>query len=179
MLKSKFSKNKEMRIEEAFLAAYDQCSENILRHIYFRVSNMALAEDLTSETFLKTWQYLSGGKEVKNLKGFLYQVANNLIIDHYRQKPKEAVSFDNLPEFKDDKKSLSRDIDKGIEIGLLKKNLEQLSEDYRKILIYRFIDDLSIDEISKITDKSSVNIYVIIHRAIKVLKKKIFENENV
>src|SRR3989344_5246570 len=82
--------------EKEFLDAYQQYADAIYRHCYFRVYNKDLAEDLTQETFIKTWKYLSEGKEVKNIKAFLYRVAVNLIIDHSRKKT--ALVMDDIKE---------------------------------------------------------------------------------
>ena len=52
--------------EKEFLDAYQQYADAIYRHCFFRVYNRDLAQDLTQETFIKTWKYISEGKEIKN-----------------------------------------------------------------------------------------------------------------
>ncbi len=162
-------------VEKLFLSAYDDYAAKILRHVYFRVNNKSLSEDLTSETFMKAWNYLREGNEVKNLKGFLYKIADNLVIDYYREKSHREISLDDVKEMPDWNKSPStaENFDKDIDINLVKKYLNELPNDYKQILIHRFIDDLSIKEIKEITGKSMTNIYVMIHRALKILKEKI------
>src|SRR3990167_9783866 len=82
--------------EKEFLDAYQQYVDAIYRHCYFRVYNKDLAEDLTQETFIKTWKYIAEGKEIKNIKAFLYRVAVNLIIDNSRKKI--ALVLDEVKE---------------------------------------------------------------------------------
>lgn len=167
-------KNEKMSLENMFLQAYDKYSAKISRHIFFRVDSKENAEDLTSETFFKTWQYLREGEKIKNIAGFLYQVANNLIIDHYRKKSKKTLSLDEIAEPIDTQSVSHEDkIDIKIDFSLIKKHLNLLPDIYSKILIYRFIDELSISEIKELTGKSMANIYIIIHRAIKILRKNI------
>jgi len=60
-----------------------------------------------------------------------------------------------------------------IDFALVKKHLDLLPDIYSRIIIYRFIDGLSVAEIKELTGKSTVNVYVIIHRAIKILRKNI------
>ena len=162
------------KVEKKFLSAYDSYSVAILRHIYFRVSNMDTAEDFTQETFLKAWQYIAGGKEIKNIKAFLYTIANNLIIDHYRQKPRFAVSLDEAGQ-----KDLSyeprqeKEIEQKISAIAVKKYLSQLEQEQREIIYWRYVDEMSIEEISEITGKTPNNVRVSIHRAMKILKEKI------
>lgn len=165
----KNAKNKE------FLEFYDRYSSAILKHIYFRVSNWQLAEDIAQETFMKSWTYIAkNNKEIDDLKSFVYRISHNLIIDHYRRKPKLPLSLDNInPDAIKIDAVQAKEVDKKIEKKILEKNLMELQENYREIIVYRYIDDLTIDEIVKITGKSANNISVMIYRALKILKDKI------
>lgn len=176
-MKEENEQSKKMAIEREFLSAYDDYSRAIYRHIYFRVSNKELADDLTSETFLKSWNYIAEGKTIKTIKSFLYKTANNLIIDYYRQKYKESLPLDETIEISEQSESLSEKLEKKISMEAVMENLNKLPKDYIQILIYRYVDELSIPEIKELTGKSATNIYVMIHRALKEMKKRIEERE--
>ena len=162
------------KVEKKFLSAYDSYSAVILRHVLFRVSHKEIAEDLTQETFMKAWQYVVAGKEVKNIKAFLYTIANNLIIDYYRQKPRFAVSLEEASQ-----KEMSyepgqeKEIEQKISAMAVKKYLSQLEQEQREIIYWRYVDEMSISEISGITSKTPNNVRVSIHRAMKILREKI------
>lgn len=163
--------SKQNEVEREFLAAYETFSEKILRHINFRVADHDEAEEILSETFLKTWKYVSEGHEVESLKSFLYRVANNLIIDHYRGKSKATLPLDEAVGIAAwDSADPEERLDRKIEAERVEKALRLLPERYRQLLTYRYIDELSVAEISQVTGKSSVNIYVTIHRALKALR---------
>src|SRR5690242_12894969 len=81
----------KLDIEQQFLKAFDELSEPLFRHLYFRVYSKQRAEELLQDTFMKTWNYLRGGKEVENLKAFLYRVANNLAIDESRKHKEQSL----------------------------------------------------------------------------------------
>ncbi|MBI2459352.1 MAG: RNA polymerase sigma factor [Parcubacteria group bacterium] len=163
--------NQKPEAEIQFMQAYDNYSRNILRHIYIRVSNRSAAEDILSETFLKTWQFLRQGQEIKNLKSFLYKVANNLIIDYYRKKSDRPVSLTDLIKEPAAEAPSAQDlVDKQFSDVFLKKYLDKLPPRYREIIIYRYLDELSIKEIKQITGKTAANIYVMLHRGLKLLK---------
>lgn len=163
-------------IEERFLEAYDKYSRNILRHIYMRVSGRALAEDILSETFLKTWQFAVNGGEIRNFKSFLYKIANNLIIDYYRKKSKTPLSLEeSLKEPVGDAPSPEKTVDEKLLAQSVRGYLEVLPPLYREIIIYRYIDELSIKEIKDITGKTAANIYVILHRGLRQLKSSLKE----
>lgn len=162
------------KVEKFFLSAFDKYSAAILRHIYFRVSDMDVAEDLTQEAFFKAWQYVAAGKEIKNIKTFLYAVAGNLVIDHYRQKPRAAISLDEASQ-----KDISyepkqeKETEQKISAALAKKYLSYLEEEQREIIYMRYVDEMDVKEISDVTGKTPNNVRVSIHRAMKILRGKI------
>lgn len=165
---------KRKKPDEEFIEAYDAYAHNILRHIYIRVSSHSSAEDILSETFLKTWQFIAGGGEIKNIKSFLYKIANNLIIDFYRGKHKTPVSLEKFSEDIVSKEvSIEEKIDKKTRDTFLKNHLNTLPHPYREIIIYTYIDELNVKEIRQITGKTAANIYVILHRGIAMLKHRI------
>lgn len=168
--------SESQKIERSFLQAYDEYAEKILRHIYFRVSSMPLAEDLMSETFLRAWQYARQGGEVRSFKSFLYRIANNLVVDHYRRKGREPAPLEEAPEDAEAEKILPRleaELDRAFDRAAIAGYFSILPVEYRELLIYRYIDDLSIREIHALTGKSFAAIYTGIHRALKKLRTHI------
>jgi RNA polymerase sigma-70 factor, ECF subfamily len=159
--------------EEQLLRAYDDHADAIFRHCFFRVSSdRERAKDLVQETFVKTWEYLSQGHEVQNIRAFLYRVATNLIIDASRRK--KMYSLDELtddgfdpPDGKsEDDKAIHRHIDARRMIPLLSK-LDGL---YREAIVMRFIDDMTPREIAAITGETENVISVRVYRGIKKLR---------
>lgn len=154
-----------------FLEFYDILGPKIYRHALFRTSSKESAEDITSETFLRAWQYLIETKKpIRDFRAFIYKVANNLIVDHYRRQPKEPIflEYDELKAIPKPEKIPDITYEKDMEKIL--RALNKLNPEQKNILIWRYVDDLSIKEITKIAGKSRANIYVIIHRALKNLK---------
>lgn len=166
-------------MEEKFMEAYDAHAESILRHAIFRVSDKKVAEDIVSETFTKTWDYMRNNNEVKNFKGFLYKIADNLITDHYRAKQRVSVPIETIDEARlTDNTDLPAEMELALSFEIVKNHLQFLPEEHRDILVYRYIDGFEIAQIRELTGKSMTNIYVIIHRALKNLRKKIKTDEN-
>lgn len=157
------------------MEAYDKCATPIFRHIFFRVSDKNLAEDLTQETFFKAWRHIAGNEneKIENFKAFFYKIANNLIIDHYRRKSKMPVNIDDIPKKEFASESAEEKAADKIEKDIILKSLEEIGDEYRRILLCRYVDGLSIKEISAITGKTRGNVSVIIYRGLKMLKKKI------
>jgi RNA polymerase sigma-70 factor (ECF subfamily) len=160
-------------LERKFLKAYDELSDAIFRHCYFRVFNRERAKELTQETFMRAWENIG---EVQNLKAFLYKVANNLIIDESRKK--KTTSLEDMQEegfdITDDKKDKLIDTLAGKE---LIKLLERLDPKYRQVIMMRYVDDLSPKEIAEITGETENNTSVRIHRGLEQVRK-VFNDDN-
>jgi RNA polymerase sigma-70 factor (ECF subfamily) len=158
--------------EQDFLKAYDELSDVLFRHSFFRVSNREVALDLVQEAFLKTWNHMSRGNSIQNMRSFLYRVTNNLIIDYYRKS--KSFSLDNLlDEGFDVADSGHTEIVESAEISQIKKALKTLPENECHIITLRYIDGLSIQEISELLNESENVISVRIHRALKKVKETI------
>lgn len=157
--------------EQEFSATYEKYADAIYRHCYFRVYSKDLAEDLTQETFIKTWKYIVEGKEIKNIKSFLYRVAINLIIDNSRKKT--ALVLDDIKEKEASIRlySMESDMIDNLEAKEVIKMLDDLDDKYRQVIVMRYINQLSPPEIAEILEISTNAVSVKINYAIKKLKK--------
>lgn len=172
-----FLRLKKYKDKQAFLSAYDQYAESIYRFIYFKIGQEDDARDLTSTVFLKCWSHVQEGKlnddnEYRSLRSFLYKIARNLTIDYYRSARQTNVALDEAEDIVDDTQDLSI-IDQKIALEAVREQLLYLKEEYRGILIMRYISELSISEISDITGKAKGNVRVTIMRALSALKNLI------
>lgn len=157
-------------IKTTFLNAYTAHSDAIFRHCYFRLFNRERAKELTQDTFMRTWEQLMKGVEIRNIKAFLYRIATNLIIDETRKK--KTDSLDALQEhgFNPAVTEQNKLIDY-LEVAKIKKILDQLDSKYRDAITLRYLQDLSIKEISQVLGRSQNVISVRLHRGLKEIKK--------
>jgi len=161
---------KQKYSEKEYAKTFDEYSDAIFRHCFFRVSHKEVARDITQDAFVKVWQYLVLGGEILNMKAFLYKTANNLIIDYYRKKKSE--SLDNLFEDGFDPiGDTAEQITSRAEVNQALVTLEKLHPDDRDILVMRYVDDLSIEEIADALDQTQNAVSVKIHRALEKAKK--------
>lgn len=169
--------------EERFLKAFDEYSEALFRHAYYRLSDRERAMELVHDTFTKVWGYLRNGHEIETYKSFLYKVINNLIIDEYRRR--KEVSLDALLEEDGvDEGSFKELHGGGIEEVTFSMDakqalllIEKLPVLYREIITLRFIDGLGPKEISELIEESENVVSVRLHRALRHLKVLIEEGE--
>ncbi|OHA23385.1 MAG: hypothetical protein A3G52_04885 [Candidatus Taylorbacteria bacterium RIFCSPLOWO2_12_FULL_43_20] len=154
-----------------FLKAYDHLSEPLFRRFWYKLSDKERAQDLLQETFTKAWQYIVEGKKVRNLKSFLYAIANHMIIDEYRKS--RSVSLDELTESGFDKalEGGHQSILDDVELNKIVITIEKLPQKYKEIIKMRYIDGLELVEISEIIGESENVVSVRINRGTKKLQK--------
>ena len=119
---------------------------------------------------MKTWQELANGKDIKNIKAFVYTVANHLIIDESRKK--RPASLEDMQETYgfDVKSGSEASAADAVDGALLLHLAKQLQDDYCQILLFRYIDNLAPREIYEITGESTNVISVRLNRAVKALQ---------
>ena len=159
------------RDADAFAEVYDRYAPRLFRHAYIRIGRKEVAEDLTSRTFLKAWEYVADGKVVNHLAGFLYRVLQNLIVDEYRVKPREIL-VEEFPEVADRHDANAR-LDAILELEHVERAMHSLPDDMQTLLVARYFDQLSIAEIRSMTGKSSNAIYVALHRGLRALQRAV------
>lgn len=162
--------------EDRFLEAFDMYNDALFRHASLRVSNRERAVDIVHDTFTKAWSYIRSGYEIQSFRPFLYKILNNLIIDEYRKK--KEVSLDNIldaegadegmfSELTDEKvDSLMAEVDGSTALSLL----HELPDQYREVLIFRFVDGLGPKEIGELLEVSENVVSVRLHRALQALR---------
>jgi len=156
---------------DAFAELYDAYAERIHRFIFFKINDAVEVQDLTSETFLKFWQYVKAEKPIKNVNALLYTIARNLVIDHYRSRQRQydqEVPIDQM-EIADKRDYLAEHVQRST-LEQVAAGLKELKDEYREVIVLRFIDELSISEIAGIVGKSKGSVRVLLHRALKALK---------
>jgi len=140
-------------------------------YAFFKVHDKSVGEDLVQDTFTKTWSYLVRGGKIIMMRAFLYNILNNLIIDEYRKEKRKTESLDTLIENgfepKDEESErLINFLDGKNAVGFIAR----LPETYKKVIHMRFIQSMSLKEISLITGQKKNAIAVQIHRGLEKLK---------
>jgi len=166
-------------LRKIFSKIYDRYIDKIYRFIFLKVSSQEIAQDLTSETFLRGWESFKNGNKIENPQAFLYKIARNLVTDHYREKGRaQVVSAEYVPivdprQNLEEKSLLNSDIDN------VKMALASLPEEYQDVIIWHYLDGLAFSEIGQILHKSENAVRVQTHRALEKLRKKLnHDSEN-
>ena len=160
---------------EAFGVLYERYAPPIHRYLYAHLSDRMDAEDLTEEVFLKVWQRLPGFQQQGvPFVAFLMRVARNVLIDHYRRTGRTEVEplSDDSP-LRDGQPEPADQAIANLEHQQLRRVLGQLREDYRHVLVARFLSGLSPEETAQVMGRSAGAVRVLQHRALESLRKLI------
>jgi RNA polymerase sigma-70 factor, ECF subfamily len=161
------------RDRTAFTTLYDRHVDQVYRHVYSKVSNQADAEDITQEAFVKAWKAIHKYRKTESpFIAWLITIARNLIADHYKKRT-DHVNLDDVVE-KSPAQPLSdpeRLAEAGFNRDLVKQAVLKLEGDKQKVIMMRFIDGFSYEEIAQAMNKSEGAIRVIQYRALNELRR--------
>lgn len=149
--------------------AHRDYEKGLSSHAFFKIGDRQMTEDLVQDTFMKTWKYLVKGGNIDVMKAFLYHILNNLIIDEYRKR--KTISLDAIlekgvePSVGDSELMLSA-LDGKAALLLIAR----LPLTYQKVMRMRYVQDLSLKEMSLITGQSKNTLAVQVHRGVEKLK---------
>lgn len=163
------TQKQKIALQAVFALAHHDHEKKLNLHAFFKVGDHALGQDLVQDTFMKTWVYLVKVGKIEMMKAFLYRVLNNLIVDEYRKH--KPTSLDVLLEkgFEPsvDTSELLLDALDGKGALLLIARLPLM---YQKPMRMRYVQDLSLKEMSLVTGQSKNTIAVQLHRGLEKLK---------
>ncbi len=157
---------------DALSELYDRYAPKMYAYIYRRVGDAALAEDLTGELFLRVLQAIRNDRAwCDSFVAWLYRIAHNLVIDHYRRRPPvPEVSLEPAKAASDDI-SPGSEVEKIMEQEQLRAAIGLLTPEQQEVLALRFGEGLQIKEIARIMDKTPGAIQALQHRAMASLRR--------
>ena len=164
---------------EAFAQLYDAYVERVYRYILFRVSEEEITEDLVSQVFLKAWQSLDRYKIGNSpFIAWLYTIARNLVIDHYRAK-KDILPLEKVRALPSDIQSPPEEVEARFDLEAMRDRLQSSTGGQQQVLILKYIAGLPNENIAKIMNKQEGTIRGLQMRALQTLSKYMHQKEMV
>lgn len=167
---------------ECFGKLYDLYAPRMYRFIFLKTGHKGDTEDLLHEVFLSAWKNIGSYRPQSAIPftSWLYQIARNRVIDYYRTH-KQTLSLDDIIKtdalpielMSSGHGMLAQTINQKLELEGVMRALKFLPDEYQTILIMRYIEDLSPQEIASAIGKTSGAVRVLQHRALRQLKKNI------
>jgi RNA polymerase sigma-70 factor, ECF subfamily len=159
-----------------FIILYDKYHEGIYRFLRIKLPSTELAQDLTSETFLRTWEYLSKNptKYPDNPRAYVYRTAHNCLVDYFRNRKPEFSMDESTMEFIDKSRendTMYADVHTDIvQMDRVYRAVQGLPDDYTELVVLKYVEEMSNREIAEILEKSEGAVRTALSRAMAKLR---------
>jgi RNA polymerase sigma-70 factor (ECF subfamily) len=158
---------------EAFGMVYDAYVDSIYRYLYYRVGSHALAEDLTSETFLRALRRIdSFTYRGKDFGAWLVTIARNLVTDHVKSSRfrLEVTTADMLDADRGDDGIEEAVLDR-LDSAVLVDAIRALKAEQQECIVLRFLQGFSVAETAEVMKRSEGAVKQLQLRAVRALAK--------
>jgi RNA polymerase sigma-70 factor (ECF subfamily) len=162
---------------EAFGLIYDRYLDTVFRFVYFRVGNRQLAEDLTSDTFLRALKRIGSFTwQGRDLGAWLVTIARNLVADHFKsgRYRLEVTTGDVLDADREDRgpegSPEAAVVDHITNVALLTA-VKQLNPEQQECIVLRFLQGFSVAETAQAMGKNEGAIKALQYRAVRALAR--------
>lgn len=148
---------------------YLDYQEKVAAYVRNRIADPDVAEDIVSDVFLKVYQKLEFyDKSRASLSTWIYSITKNTVIDYYKKKKTQSMSFDEVAEIEEipDDTSVSDEL-----LENLADALEKLSERERDLIILHYYQGYTLKRISEMMGMSYINAKVIHSKALSLLQR--------
>jgi RNA polymerase sigma-70 factor (ECF subfamily) len=156
---------------EKFGELYDIYASSIFRFVYFRTRHKEIAQDLTSQIFLRAMEKVDSFNSSRGqFSSWLYRIAKNLLIDHWRVKKADlnVDDFWNLSSSED----IAHVAQMEERVTEVRELLKKLNSEQREIIVLRVWDELSWREIAEILGKNEAACKMNFSRTLAGLKNE-------
>ena len=156
---------------EAFGQLYDRYVDSVYRFIYYRVNDRGLAEDFTSETFLRALRRITTiTYQGRDIGAWFVTIARNIVFDHMKSaRNRLEISTGDIIEGGDFAPSPESTVLDQLTSDRLIAGVKQLNHEQRECIELRFIYGLSVAETAAAMGKNDGAIKALQHRAVRKL----------
>src|SRR5690606_5264623 len=166
---------------EAFGQLYERYVERIYNYIYFRVGGAGDAEDLTARVFFKALRGIGGYRHMGlPFSAWLYRIAHNLVANYHRDRSRmQEISIENLVvEDTNNSSAPEHLMETRQENDFLLALINDLSPQKKELIILKYVQKLSNEEIGQIFGKTEGAIKSLYHRTLVELKERAKQNND-
>ena len=162
---------------EKLAGIYDRYHQPIYSYVYRQVSDVETASDLTAEVFSRLLRVAQGdGFPEQQVRAWLYRTAHNLVIDHYRrQAHRQHLSLEEeLVEGGEDPAGV---VERRASAAQVRAALQHLTSAQQQVIVLKFLQGLSNQEVAEILHRSVGAIKLLQHRALAALQRHLAADE--
>lgn len=165
---------------DAFGELVEQYRDNVYRLAYRMCGNAYDADEAAQEAFVAAWRALPNFRGDAKFSTWLYRLTTNAAIDVMRrEKRHQTVGDGEMIEVADDADSPQETVERTEQQEAVQKALATLSEEYREVLLLRYMEELDYAEIAEVLQLPSGTVKSRINRAKAALKKALLKSGNI
>jgi RNA polymerase sigma-70 factor (ECF subfamily) len=161
--------------KDAFFVLYNRYLSKVYNRVKSKIP-IQEAEDVTQDIFIAVSRSLKGYKQEARFNTWLYTIVNRQIADFYRRRSRISSGNDAEVDLELGEQMASKidsqEIDRGM---LVQRALNTLPEHYQEIILLRFADGLTFNEIAEQRNQSLEAIKSLYRRAIQAVKTEMTE----
>ncbi len=156
---------------DAFGKLYDQYVDSVFRFIYYRVNDRALAEDFTSETFLRALRRISTiNYQGRDIGAWLVTIARNIVFDHVKSaRFRLELTTGEVLDGHETQAGPELTVLTNLTNARLLEAVNSLGDEQKECIVLRFLNGLSVAETAEVMGKNDGAIKALQHRAVKRL----------
>ena len=165
--------------EHALVAIYDEFSPGIYRYAIRQLGDEHLAEECVADTFSRFLAALKGGKGPNQyLRAYLYRIAHNWITDCYRRRPPPDLPLDSELHA-DPFTEPAQIVAEGMRQQEVRAALAQLTEEQRQVVVLKYLENWSNEEIAGVLEKPVGAVKALQHRGVRALRRILLKEEEI
>ena len=165
---------------EAFGGLVEQYRDNVYRLAYRMCGNAYDADEAAQEAFVAAWRALPNFRGDAKFSTWLYRLTTNAAIDVMRrEKRHQTVGDGEMVDLADDADSPQETVERTEQQEAVQKALATLSEEYREVLLLRYMEELDYAEIAEVLQLPSGTVKSRINRAKAALKAALLKSGNI
>lgn len=156
---------------EAFARIYDRFYVPVLAYVLRQVRTKTDAEDIVAEIFLSAWRHMDSFHWEKGLEPWLFRIARNSVIDHFRRvgRSRETELHEEITK-RPSGQTVEDEVESKWRLRELLAAIDRLSEEQRQVVLLRLVANLSSRQIGEVLEKSEGAVKALQHRALSNLR---------
>jgi RNA polymerase sigma-70 factor (ECF subfamily) len=166
------------RDADAFGELYERYVDRIYNYIFYRTGDVAEAEDLTARVFYRALGHI-GEYQARGapFAAWLYRIAHNLVANWYRDRSRHKnIRLDDIAGLAERGASPHQHAEHNEETQALLRAIRKLPAERQQLLILKFGNELSNDEIARVMGRTEGAIKSLYHRTLVMLRDALQEN---
>lgn len=156
---------------------FDHYHQPIYRYIFRQVGDMETSRELTNEVFQRLIKAVQGEPiSDQHVAPWLYRTSHNLVIDHYRrQKHRQHLHIEETQIESD--MDTEQEAELQLRMDVVRKLMQELTSDQKQVILLKFLEGLSNQEVAEVMDKSVGAVKSLQHRALTILRHRLSDLE--